>query len=589
MYGNGLNSIRVRFTILVAGFTALGGIAIMWLDAHVDLEHASFGTWLLLGVAITAVPALVTYALAGRLTGAIGHLRASTEALAAGATDVTIDVDCPCEVGGLADSFRKMVARFNANVVRMNVLAYSDAVTTLPNRMALNQTLRHALAPKHNTSFEAALLFIDIDNFKQVNDTFGHEIGDHVLRQAADRILGETCGTSIAKLEPCVSPIGEPCRKAPDKPFLARFAGDEFVAVLPGAFGEKELEEMAQAVIAALTRPFDADGVMVSLGASIGITRTPQDARDADILVHYADLAMYAAKRAGRGGYAFFTPALQIEAEANLKMEATVRAAIERDDLILYFQPKLRVDTLEIVGVEALVRMRDETGKLVPPGDFIAICERCGLIERVGEIVLDKAVAQARAWLSGGLRLPVAINVSPVQFARPGFADSVLAVIEAAGIPGDLLEVEVTESTIMKDADSTERRIGRLRSGGVKVSIDDFGTGYSNISQLSRLSFDTLKIDRSLLQAVDSDPRGRTILLSVIELAERLGNATIVEGVETAEQLEFLRHSGCQEVQGFFFGRPMPAEDLIVWLAKRATGRPETIKPLVAGEPRKVA
>lgn len=567
MFGRGLNSIRVRFSILIATFSVIATTIVIGLDGYMHVGEWPLDAKLALLTTIPLLPATFTYWMAGRLTRPIEELRRSTEALASGSTEVPIDVDCRCEVGGLADAFRKMVDRFNSNIMRMNVLAYSDAVTQLPNRDALKHVL--SFATREGQTFEGAIVFVDLDHFKQVNDTLGHEAGDRLLREAAERMLWGGFGKTTDTLDTCLTPLGEMCEHVPDMLFV-RFAGDEFVALVSGVVDKDALAALARRIIASLEHPFAIDGVDLTVGASVGIARMPVDSTDPSEILTFADLAMYAAKRAGRAGYAYFDATLREQALARLDMEAELRAALESDAFYLEFQPKVRTADLSVCGVEALVRMRSSTGMTVPPGDFIEIAERCGLIERIGETVLRKAVQQAADWQRNGRNLPVAFNVSPIQFSRPGFAEAVIDAVQAADVDPALLEVEVTESTAMKDPAATARRLGQIKAAGIRIAIDDFGTGYSNVAQLVELPYDVLKIDRSLVSRIHQDPKSETILMGILAIAQGLGHITVAEGVETARQFSFLASKGCTTVQGFYFARPMSADDLEAWIDRRS-------------------
>jgi two-component system CheB/CheR fusion protein len=567
MFGKGLDSIRVRFSILIATFSVTATLCVMALDSWVHVGEWSIGAKLALLLAVPWLPAAFTHWMAGRLTRPIEELRRSTEALASGSTEVPIDVDCRCEVGGLADAFRKMVDRFNSNIMRMNVLAYSDAVTQLPNREALKHILEFAI--RGQQPFEGAVIFIDLDHFKQVNDTLGHEAGDRLLRAAAERMLWAGFGKTKETLDTCLTPLGEMCEHVPDVLFV-RFAGDEFVALVPDLVDKAALAALARRIITSLERPFVINGVEVTVGASVGIARMPADSADPSEILTFADLAMYAAKRSGRSDHAFFNAALRERAMARLDMEAEIRAALERDDVFLEFQPKIRTTDLAVCGVEALARMRSSTGVTIQPGDFIEVAEACGLIERIGDTVLRKAVRQAAEWQREGRNVPIAFNVSPIQFSRPGFAEAVIDTVRASGVDPSLLEVEVTESAAMMDLAATTRRLSQIRAAGIRIAIDDFGTGFSNVSQLVQLPYDVLKIDRTLVSRIGEDPKGETILTGILTIARGLGHISVAEGVETARQFAFLEANGCTTVQGFYFARPMAADQFEAWIDRRS-------------------
>ncbi|WP_181705405.1 putative bifunctional diguanylate cyclase/phosphodiesterase [Chthonobacter rhizosphaerae] len=577
MYGKGINSIRIRFAILIAGFSALAAATVLLIGSAIDMESSSLLTRSALVLMTALVPAWATYMIAGRLTGSIEALRRSTEALAAGGEDIPVDVNCACEVGGLADAFRKMVDRFNSNILRMNVLAYSDAVTQLPNRAALNHILRHTLGEPDKRPggrpFEGSLFFIDLDGFKRVNDTLGHEAGDELLRRCSDRMLRVAFGKTVETLATCMTPTGAICNEPVADVSFHRFAGDEFVALVPGVTDLDEVGRIAGLLQDAIAQPFCIQGTQVRIGVSIGVVRTPADTRDPMELVSFADLAMYAAKRDETRSHVVFDADLRDEARARLEVEAELRSALETDRLYLEYQPKVSVADYSLVGVEALVRLRRRDGGVISPAVFVPIAESCGLIERIGDIVLQKAVAQAAAWMASGRRIPVSVNASPIQFCRPGFPERVIEAITAAGLPPSLLSVEITESTAMQDLVATRDRLQALSAAGVRLAMDDFGSGFSNLAQLVRLPFDELKIDRSLISLIGSDDRSEALLASVFAMANALGQTCVAEGVETTRQFAFVEHHGCAVVQGYLFARPMSARAVAAWQDSRASLR----------------
>jgi predicted signal transduction protein with EAL and GGDEF domain len=566
MHGRGLNSIRWRFALASAVLT-LVGISVRELSIGHDLHFAGEDLATLLG--LVAVIAGITFWMASRLTGLIESLRRSTEAVAAGDFDTPVDVDCACEVGGLAASFRKMTSRLNANIVRMNMLAFTDPITGLPNRSVVNHLLEFALAPAHREDFRAAIVFIDLDGFKRINDTFGHDGGDELLRQASQRILERGLGRTAQTIDTCMDPFGQPCERLPQDIVFARFAGDEFVAILPGVTDRMRLAEIGESVIRSLAQPFRIKGQDATVGASLGIAIAPDDTTSAAELLTFADLAMYSSKQAGKARCMFFDQRIRDTIVERSQTEADLRLALQRNELLLHFQPKVDAQTLALNGVEALVRWQHPRRGLLPPGAFIDVAEQVGLMSALGQQVLQMATAQCRAWLDSGLRQPVAVNVSPTQFGDPGFVDSVLATLRAAGLPPELLSIEITESMAMADFDVTVGRLAELRRAGVRVAVDDFGIGFSNLSQLSRLPLDELKIDRSLIMQIGVDGKGEAIIRAIVGMTHALGYKTIAEGIETSAQRNFLLNLRCETLQGYLFARPMDAAQLAHWQATR--------------------
>ena len=565
--GVGFNSIPVRFGLMSMVFTALAAIAV----ERLIRGPASLGLSDALSLAlIVATPAAITFFAARKLARNIHELHRSTQALVAGDFDAPVRVDCNCEIGGLADTFRAMADRLNQNIVRMNRLAYTDAVTGLPNRSVIQHVL--GLAAARGKGCSGAALFIDLDDFKRINDTFGHEAGDDLLRQVSRRVAEKGLGVAFGALETCRNAFGELCETCPKTPVLSRFAGDEFVALLPGETGIEALRECAERIVAALAEPFCINGVEAHIGASVGVARAPQDTQDPQQLLAFADLAMYAAKQRGKNGVVFFDGALKAFAFERNELEGALRRAIEADELELHFQPKVDAITLEPMGYEALARWRGPKGVAVPPSVFIAIAERSGLMRPLGSCIFRLAATRCRQWMQEGRPRRIAINVSPAQFEDPNIVAEVAGLIAEYRLDPALIELEVTESLLMADAGAMAR-VAAIRALGVGISIDDFGAGYSNLSQLAHLPATVLKVDRSLVENLEESEKSRTILTATVRMAQALGHRSVAEGVETQRQLAFLCEIGCDEIQGYLIGKPMPADAVPAWEAKRVSPR----------------
>jgi diguanylate cyclase len=578
MQGQGLNSIRWRFALASAVLVMLG---VRLRETLTGQPWQDWGPLLLLALSVSAC----TFWMASQLTASIRALQRSTEAMANGDYDSPVEVDCNCEVGGLATSFRKMATRMNANLLRINTLAYTDPITTLPNRSVIDHLLRFALAPEHGHAFRAAIVFIDLDGFKRINDTLGHEGGDELLRLASRRILEKGLGRTLQTIDTCTDGFGNPCDRLPEDTVFARFAGDEFVAVLPGQTDRVALQALGESIIASLAEPFRVQGQLVSVSASIGIAVAPDDAVTATELLSFADLAMYTSKQAGKARCRFFDKQTRAALVARTETEADLRLALQRGELLLHYQPKLVAGSMALCGVEALVRWQHPRRGLLMPADFIDLAEQVGLMAPLGEQVLQLAVAQCRAWLDAGIRRPVAVNVSPSQFSDPGFVDRLLALLQQRQLPPSLLSIEITESMAMADGATTVQRLECLRAAGVQVAIDDFGTGFSNLSHLSQLPLDVLKIDRSLIEGIGVNTKSEAIVRAILGMARALGHRVVAEGIETWPQLRFLQQLGCDAVQGYLLGRPMPAAQLVGWRAPEAHAAqqaPETRQPAAA-------
>jgi diguanylate cyclase (GGDEF)-like protein/PAS domain S-box-containing protein len=419
-------------------------------------------------------------------------------------------------------------------------LAQYDILTGLPNRALLYDRLERAITQSRRGQSMLAVLFIDIDRFKHVNDTLGHAAGDQLLKQISDRFSN--------------------CVRSEDT--VGRLSGDEFAIVLSSLASPQDAATVAKKLVDALNRPFHLHGADLFVTASIGITVYPTDSTDQAELIRTADIAMYRAKERGRNNYQFYTPEMNRRTREMLEMEAALRRALERDELVLHYQPKISLATAQIMGVEALLRWQHPVRGLVPPGEFMPLLEETGLIVPAGEWVLHAVCRQINAWRKAGMRpLPVAINLSARQFLAPDLGETIRSALEQHGIEPQLLEIEITESSIMSDTAESIRTLEYLQSLGVKSAIDDFGTGYSSLGYLKRFPLRALKIDRTFVRDITTDPDDATITQAVISMAHSLQLKVIAEGVESPAQVTFLMRYGCDEVQGFLFSRPVPPEE----------------------------
>jgi diguanylate cyclase (GGDEF)-like protein/PAS domain S-box-containing protein len=428
-------------------------------------------------------------------------------------------------------------------------LARYDGLTGLPNRNMFIDELERTLARARRSGQAFALFFIDLDRFKNINDSLGHGAGDQLLKVMATRLR-------------------ELLR---DSDLVARLGGDEFVVLLEGSVEAPALAHVARKALRVIAEATLIEGRSFQITGSIGISMYPQDGADAGALLKNADAAMYLAKNQGKNNYQFYTAQLAAHSAQQYALEADLRAALQRDELQLYYQPKVTLAQGEMVGMEALLRWRHPQRGLLAPGAFIALAEDSGLIVPIGHWVLDAACRQVRAWRDAGLRVPrCAINLSARQFDTDALVDDVLRALAEHGLQADALEVEITESVLMADPQRANRTLLGLRALGVHISIDDFGTGYSSLAYLKRFPAQTVKIDRSFISGLPQDRDDAAITQAVIAMAHSLGIAVVAEGVETQEQLDFLRRLNCDEAQGYFIGRPMPAAQLLARLCALA-------------------
>ena len=424
---------------------------------------------------------------------------------------------------------------------RIHHLAYYDALTGLPNRTLLTKLVDQALTVAQRSKLHGCVLFIDLNRFKLINDTLGRRIGDALLKEAAARFR------MVLR----------------DQDLVARLGGDEFAVGLFDIGQHYEASRVAHKLLAALNEPFMVDGHDLRVGASIGISVYPQDGADAETLLRLADIAMYRAKQGGDSDaehVAFYSRDMNQGMQERMRIESGLRQALGNGQLELHYQPKFSIADSKIIGAEALVRWRHPERGLVPPAEFIPLAEATGLVVQVGEWVLEAACAQAQAWKDAGLPpIRLAVNVSAREFtsALPG---RVKETLERYGLEPSWLELEITESTLMHNIDRVIGIMDRITALGVTLSLDDFGTGYSSLSYLKRFPIDTLKIDRSFTTGIPTDASDCAIASTIISIAQQLNHKVIAEGVETVEQLAFLKHSGCDEVQGYLFSKPLPAE-----------------------------
>jgi diguanylate cyclase (GGDEF)-like protein/PAS domain S-box-containing protein len=431
---------------------------------------------------------------------------------------------------------------------QLEYLSYYDVLTGLPNRTLLQDRLRQTLVQAQRNHWIVGVLFIDLDGFKTVNDTLGHVVGDKLLQLASSRL--------------------KECVRSGDT--IARFGGDEFSIILSDLADAQHARLVAQKILDAFTRPFVLDGHETYITTSIGITLYPGDSEDMTALIKNADAAMYGAKTAGRNTYQFYTAEMNENAVKKLQLEARLRRALERQEFILHYQPKVDIISGEIAGVEALIRWQSPETGLVPPLDFIPLLEETGLIVPVGEWVLRAACEQIVAWRRAGIEpVPVAINLSCRQFQQPGLDRMIAATLQEFEVHPRWIEIEITESALMQKPDEAIAVLQSLRGQGIRISVDDFGTGYSSLSYLKRLPLDALKVDRSFVRDITTDPDSAAIARAIVTMAHSLSLKVVAEGVETKEQLAYLSSNGCDDAQGYLFSKPLASADCADLLANK--------------------
>jgi diguanylate cyclase (GGDEF)-like protein len=493
--------------------------------------------WALAGMTLLGLllVGFATWKAAGRITQPLARLDEAAGRLASG-EHVQVRVRGSDELARLAASFNQMVGKISEREQRITQLAFNDVLTGLPNRSMFQQQLDHAFRAAEGDGGLFALHCLDLDQFKVINDTLGHPAGDTLLVEAGQRVSRAARGQ-----------------------FVARLGGDEFVVLQSVGEDRDSIDRLARKIIEAMAQPLVIDGNEFAPSTSIGIAIAPQDGIDGETLLRNADLALYRAKEAGRGSFAFFEESLNLRAQDRRRLESDLRLAIERNEFELLYQPLFCLEDNRVCSFEALIRWNHPERGQIPPADFIPVAEDTGLIVPIGAWVIRTACAQAARWPG---HVGVAVNVSPVQFHRGALNETILLALADSELEPARFEVEITESVFLEGGESTLRLLHSLRSLGVRVALDDFGTGYSSLSYLQSFPFDKLKIDRSFIHNLLTRPGASAIVRAITELAHALDIETTAEGVEETAQLMELRAHGCSSVQGFLFAEPMTAADV---------------------------
>jgi diguanylate cyclase (GGDEF)-like protein len=447
--------------------------------------------------------------------------------------------------------FRDITERKKAEAQALRTARY-DGLTGLPNRGVFVEALGHAIANTKRGETRFAVIYLDLDHFKDVNDTLGHPAGDELLKAVAERLRSNTREIDT----------------------VARFGGDEFAVVAPDIAEPADAAALADKLIKAIATPFLIDGNDIHTGASIGIDLYGPESVDAEALLSHADVALYRAKSEGRGGFRFFTDAMDAEVRTRVALGTELREAIDSNQLFLVYQPQVSIETGRINGLEALVRWRHPRRGILGPGSFVPVAEKIGIVAKLGHWVLWAACRQAEAWLAAGIApVRIAVNLSALEFKTPlELEKDVVAALAATGLPPRLLELELTETVMMEASREHSDVLGRLRQLGITIAIDDFGTGYSSLDYLSRFPVDRIKIAQNFVRNLETTPRNAAIVKATLGLARELSIAVIAEGVETEKQLELLRGWGCGEAQGFYFAKPLAEEDVTAMLRAGRTG-----------------
>ena len=511
-----------------------------------------------------------------QVTRPLKRLADSARAMAGGNMDGEIPIEGPLEVKQLGSAFANLIAALKENIEQIYELAYVDRTTRLPNREFFRKELTRSIDTVKRLNSSGALLFLDLDGFKRVNDTHGHDVGDTLLKEFSKRLTDVLeCNDSFGvksvndlpqtqeKIELSID-----TKTGNNKRMVARLGGDEFTVLLPEIRDVTEAAIISQRIIDAVGEPFVVNGTDLNIGASIGIAAIPEDGSDYQTILKSADMAMYQAKQEGKNTFRFFSAELNREAAHKMEIETDLRIALESNDqLELYYQPKVDCNTGRPKGAEALIRWNHPVKGMIPPLDFISVAEDCALILPLGTWVLRKACEQLAEFERHGIDVSVAVNISPAQFERPELTGVIKQLLAETGANPAKLELELTESMAMKNPDLALRHIVALKELGIRFAVDDFGTGYSNLSQLSRLPFDVFKIDRSFIDMLSdrNDEQGRIIVRTILAMANSMNYETVAEGVESISQLEFISEYGCTFAQGYYFARPLPVSQFVEW------------------------
>ncbi len=551
-------------TSLVSARRLQEGLLLIGMLPETELlkESQRLGTvvaWIVLGTVVLMVIALLI-AISLLIVQPLKYLMVAVREIGNGNLKPNITLSSKDELGQLALSFQEMADNLEKSHLKIERLAYHDSLTDLPNRFQAHDTLRHMIALAHRESGKMAVLFLDLDNFKRVNDTLGHQVGDQLLKETATRLASVLQGEGLSHFE----------KTQNSADVLARLGGDEFVILLPKIDSSLDAAKVSSRILEIMKAPFHFDGKEIYSSSSIGISLFPDDGTEVDDLIKCADAAMYQAKEQGRNNFQFYSASYNLAAFEHISLEGRLRRALKNNELELYYQPLVQTKTGKVVSLEALLRWNDPTEGIISPDRFIPIAEDSGLILPIGEWVLREAGRQISVWHAAHLTdASVSVNVSAIQLQRQDLVTIVDQVLRENSLSPAQLELEITETALMKTKPEVIRDLDTIRKKGVIISLDDFGTGYSSLSILQELPISKLKIDKSFVCDMLVDSKDAAIVSAVLFIAKSLGLRSTAEGVETREQAARLVEEGCDQLQGYLFSRPLPAAKMTRFLKKQ--------------------
>lgn len=539
-------------------------------EAELAKESQHLGksiAWVVFGTLVLMVIALL-FAISSLMIRPLMQLQVAVREIGRGNLMPKISLASKDELGQLVLSFQKMAANLEKSRLKIEHLAYHDSLTGLPNRIQAHGTLRHMLSLARRENTKLAVLFLDLDNFKRVNDTLGHQMGDQLLKEMAARL------TSVLRAEDVIH--RGTSRSRAD--LLARLGGDEFIILLPKIDSSIDAAKVSSRILEMMKVPFQLDGQEVYSGTSIGISLFPDDGIEVDDLIKRADAAMYQAKEQGRNNFQFYSASYNLAAFEHISLEGKLRRALKNNELELYYQPLLQTSTGKVVGLEALLRWNDPVEGIIAPDRFIPIAEDSGLILSIGEWVLHEAGRQLSIWHAAQLTVAsVSVNISTIQLQRQDLRAIVEQVLQDNGLKPADLELEITETALMKIKPEVIKELDIMRQQGVTISLDDFGTGYSSLSVLQELPIGKLKVDKSFVRDMLVEPKDAAIVSAILFIAKSLGLSSTAEGVETPEQAAHLSAEGCEQLQGYLLCRPLPVAAMTEFLQdQKAAARPKS-------------